>query len=681
MKNILSLLLFVFGSICFLQAQDGGIETQNLQDRDAVFAREEFRRGVQAYNRYAYNEAIYSFERALSFKPQESLILDWLGKAYYKSGLEDTALRQWQSSISLMNPRSEAAILLNSRMETVRNRRSLLSELDSEARYVEAGIYPGKSGDISLYRQPTSLLPLNDGSVWVVAYGSNEIVNIDVNGIVRRRIRGPINGFDRPYDIAEGLDGRLYVSEYRGGRVSVLDKNGEWLFYIGSKGYGEARFVGAQNLCTDSQGYLYVVDFGTRTVSKFTPDGEFLLSFGARQSGFQGLKAPTGIAEKDGIVYVADGRQIHRFDRSGNYLGLLVSDDLYGPESLRFTLDGKLLVADTNRILLIDVETMLVKELGSIHAGPVRLVCADTDRNGNLLAANFQAGEVSVMSRMDDISAGLFVQIERIVSDNFPELVVEVQVQDRRRRPIVGLQAANFLVSEKGQPAAQQEFLGAAHNDNTSAISIMIERSPETSGRSQDIYNAVRDSMAVTDTLVSMVSAAEQPLEERIDNADAIAASVSGSPSLYSPNWNFDLALRLAASDLLPYQKKRAVIFVSSGQLGPAAFERYALSELSAYLANNDIRFYAVTLTDGPVDQELHFLCEQSGGSVLNLYRPQGIGEELAALRHVSSGIYQLRYTSMLPSDFGRSYLPVELEVYLLDRSGRDATGYFPPLE
>jgi len=44
-------------------------------------------------------------------------------------------------------------------------------------------------------------------------------------------------------------------------------------------------------------------------------------------------------------------------------------------------------------------------------------------------------------------------------------------------------------------------------------------------------------------------------------------------------------------------------------------------------------------------------------------------------------GMYQLKYTSTMSTDFGRSFLPVEVEVQLLERSGRDEIGYFAPLE
>ena len=59
-------------------------------------AAEEFRRGVQSYYRGAFNDAILQFEKALAFIPDEPLILNWLGKSYYKAGFESTALDQWK---------------------------------------------------------------------------------------------------------------------------------------------------------------------------------------------------------------------------------------------------------------------------------------------------------------------------------------------------------------------------------------------------------------------------------------------------------------------------------------------------------------------------------------------------------------------------------------------------------
>jgi DNA-binding beta-propeller fold protein YncE len=682
---------------------------QSAVDMDALYAGEAFRIGDQAYNRYGFNEAILSCERALSFKPGEPLIMDWLGRAYYRSGLEETSLRQWRAAAAAYGWNSGEGMLLGTRIETVENRRGFLPVSDDEERYVEAGRYPGTYEEIVYYRQPTSVLPVDDGSVWVVAYGSNEIVRVDVNGIIRERHRGPLNGFDRPYDLVKGSGGRLYLSEYRGGRISVLSGDGEWQSYIGSKGLGDGNLLGPQNLEVDQEGYLYVVDYGNRRVCKFDPEGNFILSFGKTPAArfgapdFTGFLSPTGIAARDGRVFVADAaiKRIFIFDSNGTYQGILAAEGLKGPESLRFLQDGRLLAADTNRILLIDPNSAMVRELGVLGSPRVRIVGAGMDRNGNVLAANFDAGEVSVLTRLDDMASGLFVQIGRVSAENFPLVTIDIQVEDRQRRPVVGLDSRNFLLSENGRAAAEQEFLTPGYRSLAADVSILVERSPAAQLLRDDFAAAVRDiNEALTSApqsppatlagifgegaegagrIVSLISAGAQPRRERIDTS--LSAAARGNAADYDPRWRFDTGLRLAATDLLPGEKKRAVIFLTSGSLSELAFEQYSLSELASYMANNGIVFYAVTVNAAPPAEEIRYLCRETGGEILPLYRPEGIREAIQKLKAYPSGAYTLSYRSQLPTDFGRAYLPVEAEVYLMERSGRDGTGYFPPLE
>ena len=293
---ILTAFLFFTDFLAAQQAPGPGIaDPSGAQgaDLDTVRSREEFRIGVQAYNRFAYNEAIRSFERALAFRPGEPLILDWLGKAYYRSGIENTAFRAWEAAAAGYGFSTGQGMLISSRLETLRNRRNLLPVADDGVRYVESGRLPGRFEGTVFYRHPTSVLALNDGSAWVVAFGSNELVRIDPNGIIRDRRRGPMAGFDRPYDLVRGLEGNLYLSEFRGNRVSVLSPTGDWLYHIGSRGLDNGQFIGPQNMAVDEEGYLYVVDYGNRRVSKFDPSGDFILSFGTRTFGFPGFISPT----------------------------------------------------------------------------------------------------------------------------------------------------------------------------------------------------------------------------------------------------------------------------------------------------------------------------------------------------------------------------------------------------
>jgi DNA-binding beta-propeller fold protein YncE len=660
----------------------------------ALSAADEFRLGVHAYNRFSYNEAVYSFERALAFRPDSPLILDWLGRAYYRSGFEETALRQWRAALDLYGRNTGVGMLLGARIETVANRRFLLPIAPDEVRYVGAGRYPGKveetilgkkTEEILLYRQPTSILANNDGTVWVVAYGSNEIVKIDVNGKIPERKRGPLNGFDRPYDLARGLDGRMYVSEYRGGRVSILNSSGDWQAYIGSKGLGDGQFVGPQNITIDEDGYLYIVDYGNSRISKFDPDGVFILSFGKKSAVFPGLLSPTGIAAYNGKIYIAESaaKAIYMFDPNGNYLGRLAVLGLKGPESLRFLSDGTMLVADTNRILQINPDSAIVRELGLAGGERVRITCAEMDSNGNILTANFNASEVNILTRFEDLASGLFVQIRNVDASKFPKVTVELTVEDRLRRPILGLDNNNFLLTENSLPAADQVLYIPGYRTRGADISLLVERSDTTARMRDDLTAAARDiNRAVQEMgnskIVSVISAAAQPKREQ--HANSLENAVRGA-SDNTARWRFDQGLRLAASDLLTAAPKRSVVYIGSGGLGDLAFEQYSLSEMSAFLANNGIVFNAVIVGGGQVSEEIEYLCRETGGKAMQLYRPRGIGELIKGVADTPTGLYSFTYTSRLQTDFGRAWLPVEVEVYLMERSGRDNTGYFPPIE
>jgi DNA-binding beta-propeller fold protein YncE len=679
----------VFFLVIFsLSAQDAPIRPGPItggQGADSLSAADEFRLGVHAYNRFSYNEAILSFERALSFRPGEPLILDWLGRAYYRSGFEETAVRQWRAALDLYGRNTGVGMLLSSRIETVANRRFFLPVAEDGVRYVGSGRFPGKIEEISLYRQPTSILPNNDGTVWVVAYGSNEIVKIDVNGIIRDRRRGPLNGFDRPYDLVRGLDGRMYVSEYRGGRVSILNSNGDWLAYIGSRGLGEGQLIGPQNLTVDEDGYLYVVDYGNGRISKFDPDGVFILSFGNKSPQFSGLLSPTGIAALNSKIYVAENaaKAIYMFDPNGNYLGRLAAQGLKNPESLRFLSDGTLLVADGNRILQINPDSAIVRELGLAGGERVRIVCAQMDNNGSILTANFSAGEVSVLTRFDDLASGLFVQIRNVDAQQFPKVIVELTVEDRLRRPILGLDNNNFLITEDGLPAADQTLYIPGFRYSGADISLLVERSDITAGMRSDLTAASGDiNRAIQEMgnskIVSVISAAAQPYREQ--HANSLENAVRGTAD-NTNRWRFDLGLRLAATDLLTASPKRSVVYIGSGALGELAFEQYSLSEMAAYLANNSIALNAVIIGGGQVSAELEYLCKETGGRAMSLYNPRGIGDLIKSAADTPSGLYSFTYNSRLPTDFGRAWLPVEAEVYLMERSGRDNTGYFAPIE
>lgn len=667
--------------------QDSANTSGRQRSAEAGFAEEEFRRGVQAYYRGQFNDAIIQFEKALSYLPDENLILDWLGKSYYRAGLDGTALEQWQFA----HDAGYGGILLENKIEVIRERR-VNASTDFLPRYIETGSYIGtntnKNGKYQVFSAPTSVLANTDGTIWITAYGSNELVLLDINGNVVRRITGPINGFDRPVDIIRMIDGKLLVSESTGDRLAVLNASGYFEKYIGQKGRGVGQFVGPQYLAQDTLGNIYVTDFGNARVSVFDKDGNGIFVFGKRNSNFAGLKGPTGIAIKDERVFVADCVKgaVYEFDLSGNYVEELVPEKTFKfPEAMKFSTDkDSIIISDRNRIYSIDLGTGAVFENAFTGNAPARITCAIPDFNGNLLAADFKNSEIYIMSKMTELLGGLYVEISRVNAEKFPKVTIEVSVQNRMKQPVTGLRPENFYISEGRRAVSGLRFEGAAFANKTEDIAMIIDRSVDCSTYGDTLNHAVREIAASMQGIgkITLISSGEIPVIEYSGKPEGLAKfSYTALKSPESQSCAFDLALRMAVNDLINAEPKRAVIYITNGVLGQESFGTYGLSDLTAYLNNNLVAFSIVQLSQGSPAEEFNYICKTTFGKSYYVYRAQGLSSMIVDLLNVPNGVYQFSYESALQTDMGRAYLPVEVETYIMNRSGRDEIGYFAPLQ
>lgn len=648
---------------------------------DRALAGDEFRRGVHAYYRGAFNDAVMVFEKALSYIPGEPLILDWLGKAYYRTGVEGAALQQWQFA----SDAGYGNILLRNRMEVVRERRTIRPAFDESARFVESTLIPAKNGSDILFRQPVSVVALADGSFWVTAYGSNEILHFDVNGVILRRVQGSITGFDRPFDLIRLPNGNMLVSEVAADRISRLSADGGFISSFGKKGRGEGEFVGPQYMAVDASGNIFVTDYGNSRVVVFTGEGEPLFTFGKKTGLFSGFTAPGGIAILEDRVFVADTIKgsLHIFDTAGNFLETLLPEgSVVQSESIRVW-NGYLLVSALNRISMIDPGTGASFDIAQLGNAPVRITGAVPDVNGNLILTDYKGNAVQIVTRMSDLVGGMFVQIERVYSDKFPQITLEIRVEDRNRNPVVGLKSNNFLITEEKRPVSGMKLTGSAFLEESCDITILIDRSVNSDRYMSEIRTAISEiaaSMKGKGTL-RLVSAGKIPVQEGSGSPDTGKYSALRLKAPSSSAWAFDLALRLSVNDLVNASKKRAVVYLCAGEISDTSFQRYGLNDLAAYLNNNGVIFSIVNLTKNALPAELRYLSANSGGKSYYVFRNEGLSSVVKDILAAPNGSYILTYTSVLPTDFGRAYLPVEVETYLLNRSGRDETGYFAPLQ
>ena len=685
-KNKKIVIAFVFSAFSFFsvfsQTSSAGLYSGNVRTSEEGFAAQEFRRGVQSYYRGTFNDAVMQFEKALGYMPNDSLILEWLGKSYYHSGMEGTAVKSWSKAVQ----NGYGGLLLKNKIEIVQDRRTGAFRSDFNARYTEAGAFSGSYGEGMVFSGPVSVLPENDGTVWVLAYGSNELVKLNINGTVVSRVTGPMNGFDRPMDLIRLEDGTMLVTESAGNRLCVLDKKGKFIKYIGKKGRAVGNLVGPQYAAQDSRQNIYVSDYGNRRIAVFDRDGKGLFCFGAARDDFAGLKGPTGIAVAGENVYVADNifGGIYEFDLAGNFQRVLVPEKTFQhPESIRVWNDY-LVVCDSNRVFSVDSGSGSVFENISAGNAPARLTCAVPDVNGNVVVSDVISNEVYVMSKMQELVGGLFVQIEKVNASKFPEVFVEVRVENRYRSAVVGLGENNFYITEQKRPVNKLKYLGSSSYSQFSDITLLIDRSRRSSEFGEQINAAVREiaaSMKNRGTL-KIVSASKIPaLEYSGKPSGALKFDVSALKNPVSDEIPLDLALRLAANDLVNAEHKRAVVIISAGKVSLNAFEKYSLSETAAFLNNNHISVASVLLTQNACDEELDYIVSNTPGKEYYIFRPEGLSGIVGDLVDIPSGLYTFSYTSVLSTNFGEKYLPVEVEAYLLNRSGRDECGYFAPLQ
>ena len=685
-KNKKIVIGFVFSAFSFFsvfsQTSSAGLYSGNVRTAEEGFAAQEFRRGVQSYYRGTFNDAVMQFEKALGYMPNDSLILEWLGKSYYHSGMEGTAVKSWSKAVQ----NGYGGLLLKNKIEIVQDRRTGAFRSDFNARYTEAGAFSGSYGEGMVFSGPVSVLPENDGTVWVLAYGSNELVKLNINGTVVSRVTGPMNGFDRPMDLIRLEDGTMLVTESAGNRLCVLDKKGKFIKYIGKKGRAVGNLVGPQYAAQDSRQNIYVSDYGNRRIAVFDRDGKGLFCFGAARDDFAGLKGPTGIAVAGENVYVADNifGGIYEFDLAGNFQRVLVPEKTFQhPESIRVWNDY-LVVCDSNRVFSVDSGSGSVFENISAGNAPARLTCAVPDVNGNVVVSDVISNEVYVMSKMQELVGGLFVQIEKVNASKFPEVFVDVRVENRYRSAVVGLGENNFYITEQKRPVNKLKYLGSSSYSQFSDITLLIDRSRRSSEFGEQINAAVREiaaSMKNRGTL-KIVSASKIPaLEYSGKPSGALKFDVAALKNPVSDEIPLDLALRLAANDLVNAEHKRAVVIISAGKVSLNAFEKYSLSETAAFLNNNHISVASVLLTQNACDEELDYIVSNTPGKEYYIFRPEGLSGIVGDLVDIPSGLYTFSYTSVLSTNFGEKYLPVEVEAYLLNRSGRDECGYFAPLQ
>jgi len=189
--------------------------------------------------------------------------------------------------------------------------------------------------------KPTGLSVGPDGNLYVADTHYHRVVVFSPDGKIIRKWGqfGEEDGcFIYPTDIAFSNDGRIFVSEYGGNdRISIFNKQGEFLYCFGGPGSGPGRLARPSALCVDiSRGRLYVADACNHRIAIYDFDGQILGYIGGVGLTAGRLRYPYDLAIfSDGTLLVCEygnnrlqlfspeGHSLAVYGRAGRQLGEL----------------------------------------------------------------------------------------------------------------------------------------------------------------------------------------------------------------------------------------------------------------------------------------------------------------------------------------------------------------------
>jgi DNA-binding beta-propeller fold protein YncE len=197
--------------------------------------------------------------------------------------------------------------------------------------------------------------------IYVADIGARRVNVYDALGMYVRSI-GSAEDLERPVDVAVTDDGgRVYVVDAGGidskrhGFVAY-DGEGNKLYARQERGAEKGQFNLPTQIAVAPDGNIYVLDGGNFRVQVFSPEGEFIQTWGEAGRNFGDLARPRGLAvDRVGNVYVSDAayRNVQVFNSQGQLLIALGGQGLMDKPG-QFALPAGVAVDEFDDVYIVD---------------------------------------------------------------------------------------------------------------------------------------------------------------------------------------------------------------------------------------------------------------------------------------------------------------------------------------
>jgi len=108
----------------------------------------------------------------------------------------------------------------------------------------------------------------------------------------------------QPINLALDSQGRIYVGDFGAYRIQVFDKDGNYIRTVGKNGDNYGEFARLKGIAVDHDGLLYAVDAAGQVVQIFDGTGQLLMWFGEPGGSKVGLNLPAKVAvDYDNVAF------------------------------------------------------------------------------------------------------------------------------------------------------------------------------------------------------------------------------------------------------------------------------------------------------------------------------------------------------------------------------------------
>jgi YD repeat-containing protein len=255
-----------------------------------------------------------------------------------------------------------------------------------------AGSGPGEFD----FGYPTGIAAGPNGNLWVADTGNDRIEQWGAP--VAHRVfdevlhqgtvgeEGAEEGqLEAPSDVARDSEGNLWVADWGNDRIEEFDPEGNFLSQIGESGAGNGQLNDPSALAIDAEGDIWVVDHHNNRVEQFSPQGEYLSKFGTYGSSKGQFNGPEGIAiGPSGTIWVSDTSRVQTFTQAGEATDVFAGKgtgegQVGGPAGIDIGPGGDVWVADcaNDRISVFAADGEFIRQIGSAGSNPGQFSCPD----------------------------------------------------------------------------------------------------------------------------------------------------------------------------------------------------------------------------------------------------------------------------------------------------------------